>query len=141
MDTCHGDMFHCQCTNLFRGKQCERPKGMISIVRINYCRKWRTESNGPTTLTYYGDVSINCYCFLFFVFFFRVNMQGISFGDVESTSWSSQPFTQISIITPHLIAVSHPTNWERKTYETFNQTEGTLKRLGFNYPLNTNTKK
>lgn len=26
VDTCHGDMFHCQCTNLFRGKQCERPK-------------------------------------------------------------------------------------------------------------------
>ena len=79
--------------------------------------------------------------FCLFFFFFRVNMQGISFGDVESTSWSSQPFTQISIITPHLIAVSHPTNWERKTLETFNQTEGTLKRLSFNYPLNTNTKK
>ncbi|XP_078347906.1 fibrinogen-like protein 1 [Oculina patagonica] len=26
VDTCYGDMFYCQCTEMYRGKQCERPK-------------------------------------------------------------------------------------------------------------------
>ncbi|KAJ7378337.1 hypothetical protein OS493_023587 [Desmophyllum pertusum] len=26
VDTCDGYMFYCQCTNMYRGKQCERPK-------------------------------------------------------------------------------------------------------------------
>ena len=34
IETCHGDMFYCHCTKMFRGKQCERPKGMLSAVRI-----------------------------------------------------------------------------------------------------------
>ena len=29
VDVCHGEMFYCHCPKLFRGKHCERPKGIV----------------------------------------------------------------------------------------------------------------
>ena len=40
-DTCDGDMFYCHCTELYRGKQCERFKGTRPDAYCGYCLKYR----------------------------------------------------------------------------------------------------
>lgn len=61
--TCHGDMFYCQCTQLYRGKQCERAKGTRPD---GYCLKYVTKTRPHRSLIAgegsFSEINSHCIC-------------------------------------------------------------------------------